>query len=210
MPISVKAETKPQWKGQEPTHTSVKGEKQVWIHPLLLSEMKLKKKTPSSAAALLTQATQDLIFYKNIKKHMDFIKSKLVEHAQVCNLSNRQGLSADTYLKFDDVKGGEVSYSFQFPHLKKVRSKLYKNNIRCEKWLLFLGRASQYIQRKFTEALHSSKSIIDIKPFNGKLRVLYYFRLKDNQEMPIPEELLSIIHSIEPEIKEWIEAYDLE
>ena len=134
---------------------------------------------------------------------MNFIKSKLVGHAQVCNLSNKQGLSADTYLKFDEVKGGEVSYSFQFPHLKKVRSKLYKDNIRCGEWLLFL-------QRKFTEALNSSKSIIDIKPFNGKLRVLYYFRLKDNQEMPTPEELLSIIHSIEPEIKEWIEAYDLE
>ena len=141
---------------------------------------------------------------------MDFIKSKLVEHAQVCNLSNKQGLSADTYLKFDDVKGGEVSYSFQFPHLKKVRSKLYKDNIRCGEWLLFLDRASKYIQRKFTEALNSSKSIIDIKPFNGKLRVLYYFRLKDNQEMPTPEELLNIIHSIEPEIKEWIEAYDLD
>lgn len=141
---------------------------------------------------------------------MNFIKSKLVEHTQVCNLSNRQGLSADTYLKFDEVKGGEVSYSFQVPHLKKVRSKLYKDSVRCGEWLLFLGRASQHIQRKFTEALHSSKSIIDIKPFNGKLRVLYYFRLKDNQEMPTPEELLSIIHSIEPEIKEWIEAYDLE
>ena len=33
IPISVKAETKPQWKGQEPTHTSVKGKKQVWIPP---------------------------------------------------------------------------------------------------------------------------------------------------------------------------------
>ena len=141
---------------------------------------------------------------------MKFIKSKLVEHTQVCNLSNRQGLSADTYLKFDEAKGGEVSYSFQVPHLKKVRSKLYKDRVRCEEWLLFLDRASQYIQRKFTEALRSSKSIIDIKPFNGKLRVLYYFRLKDNQEMPTPEELLNIIHSIEPEIKEWIEAYDLD
>lgn len=49
MPISVKAETKPQWKGQEPTHISVKGKKQVWIHPTILSEMKLKRKTPSSA-----------------------------------------------------------------------------------------------------------------------------------------------------------------
>ena len=27
IPISVKAETKPQWKGQEPTHISVKGKK---------------------------------------------------------------------------------------------------------------------------------------------------------------------------------------
>ena len=67
MPISVKAGTKPQWKGQEPTHTSVKGKKQVWIHPTILSEMKLKKKTPSSAAAPLTQAPKDLIFYKTLK-----------------------------------------------------------------------------------------------------------------------------------------------
>lgn len=141
---------------------------------------------------------------------MKFIKSKLVEHAQVCNLSDRQGLSADTYLKFDDAKGGEVSYSFQVPYLKKVRSKLYKDSVRCGEWLLFLDRTSQHIQRKFTEALHSSKSIIDIKPFNGKVRVLYYFRLKDNQEMPTPEELLNIINKIEPEIKEWIEAYDLD
>lgn len=141
---------------------------------------------------------------------MKFIKSKLVEHAQVCNISNRQGLSANTYLKFDDAKGGEVSYSFQLSHLKKVRSKLYKDNIRCEKWLLFLDRASQHIQRKFTEALHSSKSIIDIKPFSGKLRVLYYFRLRDNQEMPTPEEIISIINKMEPEIREWIEGYDLD
>ena len=66
MPISVKAETKPQWKGQEPTHTSVKGKKQVWIHPLLLSEMKLKRNTPNCAAPLLTQAPKSLYFIKNL------------------------------------------------------------------------------------------------------------------------------------------------
>ena len=67
MPISVKAETKPQWKGQEPTHISVKGKKQVWIHPLLLSEMKLKRNTPNCAAPRtpLDASPKDLIFYKN-------------------------------------------------------------------------------------------------------------------------------------------------
>ena len=141
---------------------------------------------------------------------MNFRKSKLIERTQVCNLSGKKGQSADTYIKFDEAKVGEVCCTFQLSHLKKVRSKLYKDNIRCDEWLLFLGRASQHIQRKFTEALHSAKSIIDIKTYDSKLRVFYYFRLKDSQEMPTPEELIDIIHNIEPDIKEWIEDYNLE